>query len=255
MFFKKKQKISNVIDRAEAVILKDKENNLYYYPSGYPFSEQVLVNGFSYDSPEDLSYFKSKFRGDILFDIGSNHGDFSLFLAKNFNKIYAFEPDLNNLEILQKNILLNEVKNCAVFNDAISNKNEVKVPFYILAADGHHSLGKVATSTYKKTAYVNCIRLDHFIQNYSIQKIDLMKVDVEGFELEVFEGLGDYLNKSFVTNIFFEISKVPLESISQKASNIGSYLVNRGYQIFDIYDQPYHPDDLDKIYFGNFIAK
>lgn len=255
MFFRKKRKEElNILKNSEAVILKDKEDNLYYYPTNYPFSKQIIENGFSYDSPEDLFYFKSNYKGNILFDIGSNHGDFAIYLSKNFNTIYAFEPDLKNYHIIQKNLFLNGISNCHLYDWAISNKNENNVPFYILEADGHHSLGKVSTSQYKDTAYVNAIRLDGFIKNNFINKIDLLKVDVEGFELEVFEGLGEFLNKKYIDTIFFEISKVPLQSISQTASNIGNYLVNHGYRIFDITGRAYKPLELDEVYFGNFLA-
>jgi len=255
MFWKKKTpKEKSIINYAVGYILKDKCNNMYYYPKEYKFSDYVFENGYSYDSPEDLDYFLENFQGDLLIDIGSNHGVFSIYLNKKFTKIIAFEPEANNFSMIKKNIQLNEIGNIRTINTAVSNTDASNVPFFLLESDGHHSLGKVATSMYRTTSYVNSLRLDTFFDENMISHVDLLKVDVEGFELNVFQGAGKYLEKKYINNIFFEISRVPLESIDQRASNIGLYLVQRGYVIKDIYGKHFDPIDLDTVFFGNFIA-
>jgi len=255
--FWKKQKIppsKTIMDYAVGYVLKDAKGNLYYYNADYSFSEHVFRFGYTYDSPDDLEFFLTGPKGKLMLDIGSNHGVFSIFLNKKFERIIAFEPEPNNFNIIEKNIDLNKLRNVELIGSAVSNENLASVPFFVLTSDGHHSLGKVATSEFKETTYVRSIRLDSFFQERNISNIDLLKVDVEGFELNVFEGAGDFLHKEFINRIFFEISKVPLESIERCASSIGLYLEERGYEISDISGKRFSSKELDEVYFGNFIA-
>ena len=69
-----------------------------------------------YDVYGSINYEIKKAK--IIFDIGSNHGFFSLECL-NYNPkciIYAFEPNFNNYELIKNNISLNNNSQIKLFN-------------------------------------------------------------------------------------------------------------------------------------------
>ena len=72
-------------------------------------------------------------KGDVILDIGANIGFYTLIMAKlvgEKGKVYAFEADPTNFEILKKNVEVNGYKNIVLVNKVVSNKNE-KIKFYV----------------------------------------------------------------------------------------------------------------------------
>ncbi len=127
--------------------------------------------------------FKSK---DIfIIDIGAHVGIFSLLIAKNSGAIVlAYEPDIENFKILEKNI--NENKkfvDVRPFNLSISNrKGNVKV-FKSSNNTGGHSIYQ--TYVDQKYFVSKSITLNQIIKENKIESIDLLKIDCEGAEYEI----------------------------------------------------------------------
>jgi hypothetical protein len=67
---------------------------------------------FSSKEPETLEWIDEIPSGAILWDIGANVGIYSVYAAKARGcKVIAFEPSVFNLELLARNIFINELKN------------------------------------------------------------------------------------------------------------------------------------------------
>jgi len=136
-------------------------------------------------------YYKLRV-GDIVFDLGGYHGLYSIWASSIVGpngKIYCFEPDKDNLEILNKNIKENNIRNIIVEPVAVSNKTG-ETRFF---KRGHGS--RIVSSDFKtntKDALITIptIRLSDYIRNNNIQKIDFIKADIEGEEIEFVD---DYL--------------------------------------------------------------
>ena len=72
-----------------------------------------------------LKYFNNDKKKTII-DLGANEGEISIFFAKKINcKVFAIECAEKNLNFLNKNIELNNVKNVQVFKYAISDKDDL----------------------------------------------------------------------------------------------------------------------------------
>lgn len=128
--------------------------------------------------------------GDVFLDVGANIGWHSLLLARKHPdlQVYAFEPEPENIALLQHNIRINGLTNVEVIPRAASFE-EGEQEFYLYADKnaGRHSLlpineGKVIT--------VPLTTLDHFIKERGLspKSIKLLKIDVEGYELNVLRG-------------------------------------------------------------------
>ncbi|UYW02098.1 FkbM family methyltransferase [Flavobacterium agricola] len=169
---------------------------------------------------------------NYIIDIGANTGVYSL-LAKCINEkanVYAFEPvDRINLK-LSDNIKRNNY-NIVASNNAISNKNGIAT-FYDF--DSIHSTTasliqpKKAKSNHKIIeSAVPTIRLDTFVKNNNIPKVDLIKIDVETFEVQVFEGAMETIEQNMPT--------ILVEILNEEIAKGIEALVNKlGYVFYNI---------------------
>ena len=121
----------------------------------------------------------------IIADIGANMGYYSMYFAKYFSpktKIYAFEPSISIIDVLKKNICINNFKNVEIVEAACAG-NTGTVEFYI--GQNHHSSSmidywadNVSLGTLTK---VNSISIDDYFGNEKIGRYpDLIKMDIEG---------------------------------------------------------------------------
>lgn len=145
----------------------------------------------------------------VIFDVGSNIGTISVWLAKIFPKgqIYCFEAQPQVYYQLCGNISINNLFNVDAFNLAVSSETgflEFKEPNYFKNNDfGTFSLIEEKIDTSSKTKVVQSTTLDMFVSNYQIKKVDLIKIDVEGMDLNVLKGSVNILNE-FLPVIYIE---------------------------------------------------
>ena len=167
---------------------------------------------------------------DVVFDIGANTGCFSL-IAKTIRpnaKIYAFEPMEGILTKLRYNMKLNQYDDVYIESKALSNY-EGEATIYPTSLDHVYSVTVNANlfsdqQVHKVT--IRTCRLDHFIEEHNITKIDLMKIDVETHEPEVLEGMGKYL-KEMKPNMLIEIQTTEIgEKIEKLVEGIGYVFYN-----------------------------
>ena len=64
---------------------------------------------FSTKEPETLEWIDKIPKEKVLWDIGTNIGLYSIYAAKKGLYVYSFEPSVFNLELLARNIFLNQV--------------------------------------------------------------------------------------------------------------------------------------------------
>ncbi|MFA5750034.1 MAG: FkbM family methyltransferase [Candidatus Shapirobacteria bacterium] len=199
--------------------------NFYYLPDDKYVGQRIALEKYEpYETELILRQVKS---GDIIVDVGANIGYYTILLADKVGKsgkVYAFEPDSTNFEILEKNIKANNLENVVVIKTAVGSKNETKTLYKSVENLGDHKLfndqflisnvetiqnppvGKPTSSLKKggslKTETVKIIKLDDYLKNI---KIDLMKIDTQGWEPEVFAGAKKTIEKDLPI-IFFEYS-------------------------------------------------
>lgn len=97
-------------------------------------------------------------------------------------------------------------------------------------------------------------RLDEYLVNESITKIDFLKIDTQGFEPEVLSGLGERLGD--VSVVLTELMFYDYYERSLSFSDIEQYLLPAGFKLFDISHIAKNPmngrtDWVDVIYTNN----
>jgi FkbM family methyltransferase len=133
----------------------------------------------------------------VAFDIGANYGKYTKLLAENFVKVYAFEADPRNVEVLCSNA--KNLVNVEIVPMAISNKTGVCE--FLLSDYAEASSLKKDILTLPGNAWgvlvpiqVPCITIDGFCELRGIE-VDFIKMDIEGAEDFVWEGAHKALSR------------------------------------------------------------
>lgn len=225
------------------------------------FGDNLLVNSNSkfisknYPYRRNLIFDLKRHLKDpqIIFDVGAYIGEFSLEVNKSFKvaTVYAFEPV--NASYNKFVNATSSIKKIKVFNIALGNESgTVEIPLYkeasintLKAANYDHS----PISSEKITVQ----RLADFVKDNNIVKIDIFKVDVEGFELEVLKGAGDFLSK-----VDCIIAEVGYKRTNTKTyfSDLDRFMEENGFYLFNIYDlKPQYNDRTNLFYSNNVYLK
>lgn len=175
---------------------------MYFDPHG-PWQKKLLSS--EYDSYIFERLKKLNLTGKTIFDIGAHVGFHTFYFAQLVGpkgKVYAFEPNPNNLERI--NIQLEENKNLkkivTVCDIALSDKKGEEI--FTLSANvesGHSSGGFIesADTIWEKSAFmvrnfvdikVKTIPLDDAKSIGINHTPDILKIDVEGAEASVLRG-------------------------------------------------------------------
>lgn len=146
----------------------------------------------------------------VLFDVGANFGTYSRLAVQEARRagcaiaVHAFEPSpVAALELRKR----------------VGRETAIKVVVAALSAEtgeaplhaggtgsGHASLVLRDTpdSRVTEAVPVKLLRLDDYLREAGIARIDLLKIDVEGSEMAVLRGLGDRLDPRVVKAIQLE---------------------------------------------------
>jgi len=177
--------------------MKFREGFILFVPASYVYeavAETLLFNAYEFNH-----------MCGVAVDIGASIGDFTILASRKSYVVYAFEPDPNSFQYLQKNIVANKLVNVHAFNT--------------YATSG--TLEKLLTC--------------------KVDRIDFLKIDCEGCEYEIILNCkNETLSK--ISRIAMEIHEPPLctnytqRTLITKLSNAGFRIRQRklygGYYVY-----------------------
>jgi FkbM family methyltransferase len=149
---------------------------IHLYPEIFLDKVYSQMPGFS---PVDLR------EGYVVIDVGANIGIYSVFVsvAKSNGKIYAFEPHPRALERLRINLKKNGIENVQIINKAVWS-SDADIGFEM----NKYTVLSRASEEEISGVRVSAISLDSFVEQYGIERIDILKVDAEYAEDAIVAG-------------------------------------------------------------------
>lgn len=180
---------------------------------------------------KELQLLLEKGSVKTVFDIGACESEDSIRYSILFpnSTVYAFEPRKDNVAIGLESIKKHNCKNIVLENIALSNENG-KAQFFLSEGEPDHikntedwDFGNKSSSLlppskkmkkhiawlkFDKKIEVETMRLDTYVIKKNIENIDFVHIDVQGAELMVFEGAGNFFSKIKV--IWMEVEAVEL---------------------------------------------
>lgn len=191
------------------LILRDfVEHKMYLLGDDRGLSRDLLKrDGYKNREVEFVSLIRENVKpGDVCFDIGANIGYITLLLAKlagRGGKVYAIEPTPKNLEVLRKNIELNDYQDIVETEWlAISDHNGAS-EFYLSERSNLGALLESKNSSGRKIT-VPVASVDSYLKGKRLP--DFYKMDVEGCEVNILNGMAETAKISRTgTKIFIEV--------------------------------------------------
>lgn len=183
------------------VEVKSEGNTFFINSNDTGLAPHLLMHGEF--APGELHTLGKLLKPGMTFvDVGANIGYFSLMAAKavgSSGKVYAFEPENENYNLLQKNIDENNYINVTPIKKAVSDivgttkfylRDDNLCAHSIVPREGDHVV-EVETTT-----------LDEYLKGV---QVDVVKIDVEGAEPKVLKGMQELIraNKSMAIVIEF----------------------------------------------------
>jgi FkbM family methyltransferase len=128
--------------------------------------------------------------GDVVFDAGGCWGDTALYFAALVGpegKVYTFEFDPENLEIMRANLALNPelAPRIEIVERALWDRSGEELRF---AQAGR--MTTVVGERRSEAPPVPTVTIDDFVEQHGVERLDFIKMDVEGAELKVIRGAG-----------------------------------------------------------------
>src|ERR1043166_3786760 len=169
-------------------------------------------------------------RTDVCLDIGAHIGYFTILMAKQFEFVYAFEPERTNLELLKKNIDLNNLDDkVKAYDTVITDYSDCWEPpiqdFYLCDTNSgmHRSYPSKWCNRHIK---VEALAIDDML----FHKIDFIKMDIEGSEMAALRGMKKLLSNSHPTMII-EFHPESIEEYGANPKEEYDFLKSLGYSI------------------------
>lgn len=173
----------------------------------------------------------------VIFDVGANLGWYTLnFLKQNPQfTCYSFEPIEETTKRLKKNLAINEIETNLVYNFGFYNENKTVNFYYDILASGASSGADLRELD--STQKVNCQvrKMDDFVDEQKISRLDFIKCDVEGMELFVYQG-GVESIKRFRPVVFSEMLRKWSAKFGYHPNDIIKLFVELGYSCYVISD-------------------
>ena len=216
-------------------------------------SLQLNFNG-NFEPVETEIVKKEIKENDIILDIGANIGYYSLIFAQltgKSGKVYSFEPDPTNFEILKKNILVNKHENVILENKAVSNK-EGNLKLYL--STENNGMHRIYPSKWcKESIDINSIKIDNYFNKN--QKIDFIKLDIEGAEYDALLGMESIIQNNENIVIFIEFVPTSLEEHGTNPEKVIDFFINHKFKIFKINNIAEKKEEISKEELLNFKNK
>jgi FkbM family methyltransferase len=132
------------------------------------------------------------FRNGIALDVGANIGNHSLWFARHFARVIAFEPNPICTHLLQANLLMNGTANVRLFALGLSDTSGEKL--FHANQDGNlgrSGLTDTLAAGASRSFPVTIARGDDLLDAPTLQglPVRLVKLDIEGHELAALRGL------------------------------------------------------------------
>jgi FkbM family methyltransferase len=173
-----------IVDYSQPHLQKLRISGLEFEFASFPEEEAAILAYFRWYRPQ---------AGETVFDLGANCGLSVYYLSQAVGptgKVYAFEPDPVNHEVMLRNIERHHLSNVVPLRMAIA-AGTAKLEFFCEGTIGSTLARQSSRETTGKVINVDAISLADACRSYGVPTF--IKMDIEGGEIEVIAASRDFL--------------------------------------------------------------
>jgi FkbM family methyltransferase len=167
--------------------------------------------------------------------IGAHYGqEHGLYKSHSIQNVMYFEPLIKNYEILKQNV----GEDAVLFNLALGNENK-EIDMFVESSNKGMSSSILEPSVhltqypwirFNEKETVQMKRLDDI--EFDRESYNFINIDVQGYELEVFKGSENFLEK--VDYIISEINRDELYKNCTRVDELSIFLSKYGFELVEI---------------------
>jgi len=170
-------------------------------------------------------------KGKVFFDVGANVGSYTLSLARNAGKVYAFEASLGNFRTLTKFVECAGFSNVEAVNRAVSDREGGEIRLFSSPdTGGNHSQFYDFGKGFETATTVS---LDQFVEEERIERVDVIKMDIEGGEYRAFGGAQRILRRDHPL-LLVEFNARTAEQAHWKLASLHDLLLAYDYKSYEL---------------------
>lgn len=173
--------------------------------------------------------------GDIFIDVGANIGVHTLYAAARVGKsgqVIAIEPNPSSHQRLQENLALNDLDWVVTHNVGLGNQKGVAL------LNGCNDMGVGSTlrddAAQDETCEIQIEVGDDLFQNIPPDAQGICKIDVEGFELQVLQGMQQFIQNHPNIAYIIEVTDAWLNDLGGSSEALFDILTMQGYSPYEI---------------------
>jgi FkbM family methyltransferase len=203
-------------------------------PATDRFISAPLLAGAPYDVFETQLVLAHVRPGDVVIDLGAHVGYYTLLLARQVGphgKVFAFEPDPANFELLRRNVEENGYGNVTLVRKAASDRNGTAQLYRSTDNQGDQRL--YPSTEARPSVDVETVRLDDFFADSAI-RLSLMKMDIQGCEAMALDGMREILARSPEVKLVCEFWPFGLRRSGSSPQRLLQLLAEHGFQLQQI---------------------
>ena len=191
-------------------------------------------------------------KGDIVIDIGAHVGYYTLLMAqlvgKN-GKVYSFEPDPVNFQLLKKSVEINGFENVVLIQKAVSNITD-KVKLFL--GDDDSAINRIYDAKLgdaKESIDVDSVTIDEYFKEND-ELINFIKLDSEGSEVKIINGMKQFLSRNKKLVMMTEFFPFLIKKSGDEPNHYLKSLEKSGFSLYNILDKN---EKTNKINSENFL--
>ena len=197
------------------------------------------INTFFTKEPETLEWIDS-FKGEkiIFWDIGANIGLYSLYAAiKHPNiEIVSFEPSVNNLRILSRNIYKNNFfKQIKIFQlplseqeNTFSNMNEMEfIEGWSMSTFGESKDFEGSIFKPNHAYKLFGTNINYLLDKKILKFPNYIKIDVDGIEHKILLGANNHLKNNDLKSLSIELN----ENYDEQFNSVNNLMIKNNFTI------------------------
>ena len=212
------RKLKNAIGKLGVRIIRFLAKKLHLSLLDIGLSDAGYTKSYSLEASGELSFIRDYLKKyissePVIFDVGSNIGDYAKLIRHYFPtaSIHCFEPNPTTFAALQKNLPSEKYLNNLGFSNEPGELNlffQKDNSTSVQATLDAEILKSIAGADNVTSVTVKLKTIDQYCKEQNIEQIDFLKIDTEGFELEALNGASDLLAKGKIKCIQFEFNEV-----------------------------------------------
>lgn len=229
-----------VVDKSGIYVELENGIKMYMNENDYMEVPVVCLCGGDYETEETgmvskiLKFYEDDKNVTVL-DIGANIGWYSLNILKQFPsmRVFSFEPGPVTYERLKKNFELNGLSTERLINLGLYKEKGILDFYYDTEESGASSLVNLRDKDGVRKDSVQMVKLDDWVAEQEIDRVDFVKCDVEGSEFFVYQGGAKTIERCRPI-IFSEMLRKWCEKFNYHPNDIIDFLGGLGYGCFVI---------------------